>query len=51
MLKFKDLFKIDYSSTGGRKLADKIFNRYNFSKDERNEVSKEIFNKGSNSND
>lgn len=47
MLRLKDLFKIDFSSTGGRKLADKIFNRYNLSKDERNEVSEEILNRPS----
>lgn len=44
MLRLKDLFKIDFSSKGGGKLADKIFNKYNITKEEREEVKNEIAN-------
>ena len=46
MLRLKDLFKIDFSSKGGGKLADKIFNKYNITKEEREEVKNEIVNGG-----
>lgn len=46
MLRLKDLFKIDFSSKGGGKLADKIFNKYNITKEEREEVKNEIANGG-----
>ena len=42
MLRLKDLFKIDLSSKGGGKLADKIFNKYNITKEERKEIKNEI---------
>lgn len=44
VLKFKDLFKIDFSSKGGFKIADKIFNRYNIDKNERKDITDEIQN-------
>lgn len=46
MLRLKDLFKIDFSSKGGGKLADKIFNKYNITKEEREEVKNEIASSG-----
>ena len=46
MLRLKDLFKIDFSSKGGGKLADKIFNKYNITREEREEVKNEIANGG-----
>lgn len=46
MLRLKDLFKIDFSSKGGGKLADKIFNKYNITREEREEVKNEIVNGG-----
>lgn len=42
MLRLKDLFKIDLSSKGGGKLAEKIFNKYNITKEERKEIKNEI---------